>query len=69
MRYWYEVYIGDDQEPRNGGIPLTKKQARADADRLYAQGWSVCVVKMVEDDDGFLHEVWRGYWPLKEKME
>lgn len=69
MGYWYDVYTGDDQEPRNRDIPLLKEQACVEADRLHAQGWSVCVVKMVEDAEGFVTEVWRGYWPLKGKMK
>ena len=59
MGYWYDVYTGDDQEPRNGDVPLLKEQACAEADRLHAQGWSVCVVRM----DADAGEVRRAYWP------
>ena len=69
MGYWYDVYVNDDQEPWNRDVYLTKEQASAFADSLYGKGWSVCVVKMVEDAEGFVKEVWRGYWPLKGKME
>lgn len=63
MGYWYDVYTGDDQEPRNRDIPLLKEQACAEADRLYAQGWSVCVIRM---EDGV--ETRRAYWPCEGAM-
>lgn len=69
MGYWYDVYVNDDQEPYNRDEYLTKEQARGLADSLYGKGWSVCVVKMVEDVEGFVKEEWRGYWPLNGKMK
>lgn len=69
MGYWYDVYVNDDQEPWNRDVYLTKEQAYGLADSLYGKGWSVCVVKMVEDAEGFVKEEWRGYWPLYGKMK
>lgn len=69
MGYWYDVYVNDDQEPYNRDEYLTKEQARRLADGLCDAGWSVCVVKMVEDAEGFVKESWRGYWPLNGKMK
>ena len=70
MGYWYDVYVNDDQEPWNkDDFPLSKEEAYDLAKSLYEEGWSVCVVKMVEDAEGFVKEVWRGYWPLHGKMK
>ena len=69
MGCWYDVYVNDDQEPYNRDEYLTKEQAHDLAERLYDNGWSVCVVKMVEDAEGFVKESWRGYWPLNGKMK
>jgi len=69
MGCWYDVYVNDDQEPYNRGEYLTKEQAHDLAERLCDDGWSVCVIKMVEDAEGFVKEVWRGYWPLHGKMK
>ena len=69
MGYWYDVYVNDDQEPFNRGEYLTKEHACNLAERLCDDGWSVCVVKMVEDAEGFVKEVWRGYWPLDGMMK
>ena len=69
MGYWYDVYVNDDQEPYNRDEYLTKEQARGLANSLCDAGWSVCVIKMVEDAEGFVKESWRGYWPLNGKMK
>ena len=64
MGYWYDVYVNDDQEPFNRGEYLTKEHACNLAERLCDDGWSVCVIKMVDGE-----EVWRGYWPLDGMMK
>lgn len=69
MGYWYDVYVNDDQEPWNRDVYLTKEQACSLANTLYGGGWSVCVIKMVEDAEGFVKEEWRGYWPLNGKTK
>ena len=68
MGYWYDVYLGDEQEPWNRDIPLLKEQAYREADRLYKNGWSVCVIRM-EEDGGEVREVKRTYWPPKHEKE
>lgn len=70
MGYWYDVYVNDDQEPWNkDDFSLSKEEAYDLAESLHEEGWSVCVVKMVEDAEGFVKEEWRGYWPLNGKMK
>lgn len=64
MGCWYDVYVNDDQEPWNKDYPLSKEEACDLADSLYEEGWSVCVIKMVDGE-----EVWRGYWPLNGMMK
>ena len=64
MGYWYDVYVNDDQEPFNRDEYLTKEHAYNLAEYLYDEGWSVCVIKMVDGE-----EVWRGYWPLDGMMK
>ena len=64
MGCWYDVYVNDDQEPFNRDEYLTKEQAYDLAESLYDDGWSVCVIKMVDGE-----EVWRGYWPLDGMMK
>ena len=63
MGYWYDIYLGDEQEPYNRDVYLTKDIACREADRLYADGWSVCVIRM----DADAGEVRRAYWPCDGK--